>query len=133
MVQYIVAYIAATICFLGIDFVWLSTIAKPFYRERIGALLLDDFNLTAAVLFYLIYVAGILVLAIAPALAAGSWRTALINGAVLGLVAYGTYDMTNLATLRGWSPIVSAVDMAWGTVLTATTAFAGYTVARWLA
>lgn len=132
MAQYIVAYIAAAICFLGIDFVWLSTMAKPFYRERLGPLLLDEFNMTAAGLFYLIYVGGIVVLAIAPALATGSWRTALINGAVLGLVAYGTYDMTNLAVLRGWPAIVSAVDMAWGTVLTATTALAGYTAARWI-
>ncbi|AYD01588.1 DUF2177 family protein [Neorhizobium sp. NCHU2750] len=127
---YILAYIGTAIAFLCLDFLWLGTVATGFYKSRIGELLLAQPNFIAAGLFYLVYVAGIVYFAVQPALVSGSWTTAAVAGGILGLIAYGTYDMTNLATLKNWSPAVSAVDMAWGTVLTGFAASVGYWVAR---
>lgn len=123
--KYLVSYGATALVFFALDFIWLST-ATPFYRERLGELLLEKPNLQVAGLFYLVYVGGVVVLAVLPALNTGTWINALIAGAVLGLVAYGTYDLTNQSTLRGWSSAVTFVDLAWGTALTATAATAGY-------
>lgn len=127
---YILAYVGTVVAFLGLDFLWLGKVATGFYRSRIGSLLLDQPNFIAAGAFYLFYVAGIVYFAVQPALVSGSWTTAAISGAILGFIAYGTYDMTNLATLKNWSPTVSAVDMAWGTALTSFSAVVGYWVAQ---
>ncbi|MCX8570885.1 DUF2177 family protein [Aminobacter sp. MET-1] len=124
--SYAIAYAATAVVFFGIDFVWLSTISTSFYRNRIGSLLLDQPDLGVAGLFYLVYVAGIVHFAVIPAVHSANWTTALLNGALLGLVAYGTYDMTNLATLKNWSVSVSIVDMIWGIALTASAATCGY-------
>lgn len=126
--QFIIAYVSTALVFFVIDFVWLSKMTGLFYRARMGDMLLAQPNFAVAGAFYLIYVAGIVYLAVLPALNSGNWYTALISGAVLGLVAYGTYDMTNLATLKNWSLSLSIVDMAWGTFLTAVSATAGYLV-----
>ncbi len=131
IVSYAVAYAATAVVFFGIDLVWLSTISTSFYRNRIGSLLLDQPNLGVAGLFYLVYVAGIVHFAVMPAVHGTTWATALVNGALLGLVAYGTYDMTNLATLKNWSVSVSVVDMIWGTALTAFAATCGYLLTVW--
>ena len=128
MVKYLAAYGVTAIVFLGLDFLWLSRVALDIYRREIGTLLLDKPNLGIASVFYLLFVVGIVILAVAPALTSGNWTTALINGAVLGLVAYGTYDITNLSTLKGWSVSLTAIDMAWGTALTAVSATIGYWV-----
>lgn len=125
---YVVAYVAATVIFLGLDYLWLSRVAIGFYRSHIGDLLLAQPNFMAAGLFYLFYIAGIVYFAVAPALNNGTWMTAAMAGALLGLLAYGTYDMTNLATLKGWSLTISLVDMAWGTFLTASAATGAYFV-----
>lgn len=127
---YVLAYVGTVVAFLGLDFLWLGTVATGFYRSRIGTLLLDQPNFVAAGAFYLFYVAGIVYFAVQPALISGNWTAAAIAGAILGFVAYGTYDMTNLATLKNWSPTVSAVDMAWGTFLTSFSAVVGYWVAQ---
>lgn len=124
-------YIGSAIVFFGLDFIWLSTVATSFYKDRLGDLMMPQPNMTAAGIFYLVYIGGIVHFAVMPALQSGSWATALFNGALLGLVAYGTYDMTNLATLRGWPISVSLVDMAWGTTLTAVAAVAGTLAAGW--
>ena len=124
--RYLVAYLATAVVFLGLDTIWLTRIALGIYRRELGGLLLDQPNLLIAGLFYLLFVVGIVVLAIHPALNGGTWVTALLMGAVLGLVAYGTYDITNLSTLKGWSLTVTVADLAWGTALTAVSATAGY-------
>lgn len=126
---YVVAYLSTAVVFFGLDFLWLTRIAIAFYRRSIGDLLLATPNLAAAGTFYLLYIAGIVYFAVLPALTANSVANAAINGALLGLIAYGTYDMTNLSTLKGWSWSVSLVDMAWGAFLTATAAIAGYIAA----
>lgn len=124
------AYGGAAVVFFAIDFLWLSVIAIGFYRSELGPLLLDQFNLAPAGVFYLFYVAGIVGFAIVPALSAQSWVWALVAGVALGLIAYGTYDMSNLATLKGWSAKLSIVDMIWGGTLTGAASLAGYWVAR---
>ena len=128
MLKYLVAYGATAIVFLGLDFLWLSKVALGMYRRELGTLLLDKPNLPIAAGFYLLFVAGIVILAIAPALNGGNWWNALLLGAVLGLVAYGTYDITNLSTLKGWSTQLALIDIAWGTALTAISATIGYWV-----
>jgi uncharacterized membrane protein len=127
--MYLKAYAGAVVAFLILDAIWLGLIARSYYREQIGHLMSDSPNWLAAGGFYLIYIAGIVILAIAPAVEAGSWSKALIHGAVLGLVAYGTYDMTNLAVLRDWPIAMTVIDIAWGTGLTAVASVAGYSVA----
>ncbi len=127
---YVISYVATAISFLALDFVWLGFVAKSFYREEIGPLLLEKFNMAAAVGFYLIFVVGIVIFAVLPAVQAGSWKTALLYGALFGFFTYATYDMTNLATLKGWSPIVTIVDIAWGTALTGVAAVVGYSATR---
>lgn len=128
--NYVVAYIATVVVFLGLDAIWLSQIALGMYRRELGGLLLDKPNLAIAAAFYLLYVGGIVILAVAPALNGGTWVNALLMGAVLGLVAYGTYDITNLSTLKGWSTQLALIDIAWGTALTAISATIGYWAVR---
>ena len=122
------AYLAALVAFLAIDFVWLKYVALGFYRANIGHLMTDKPNLAVAGLFYLFYVVGVVILAVNPALEKQQWSIALLYGGLLGLVAYGTYDITNLATLKNFPPIVAIVDMMWGTVLTASVATISYFV-----
>ena len=120
------AYIGAFAAFCVLDGIWLGTVATDFYFDQLGELLRQEPNWPAAVVFYVGYVAGVVYFAVLPSLNGGSWRAATRRGALLGLLAYATYDMTNLATLVGWSLPVSLVDMAWGMVITATAATAGY-------
>jgi uncharacterized membrane protein len=124
MLKFVVAYLATAIVFFGLDFLWLSRMLG-FYQSQLGGLLLDKPRLGYAGAFYAVYVIGVLVLVVLPAATAGSWVNALLGGALLGLVAYGTDDMTNMATLKGWSLQVALVDVAWGTVLTMLAATAG--------
>ena len=129
--RFVVAYIVTAVVFLGLDFLWLTQVALGMYRRELGTLLLDNPNLLVAGLFYLLFVLGIVVLVINPALNGGGWVTALWMGAVLGLVAYGTYDITNLSTLKNWSLTVTLVDLAWGAALTAVSAAVGTLVVTW--
>ena len=128
--MYVRAYIAGLIAFLVADGIWLGFVALDFYREQLGALLRDPPNMAAAGLFYLAYIAGVIYLVVRPALAANSLKIAALNGAVLGVIAFGTYDMTNLATLVGWPVAVVIVDVLWGGFVTAIIASAGYAAAR---
>jgi uncharacterized membrane protein len=117
MKSLVVAWITALVAFTGIDFVWLSRMGDAFYRPAMGDMVLNGFRLAPAIVFYLIYAAGLTWIAVRPALAEGGWTVALVNGAVLGFVAYATYDLTNQATLRHWSTALTVVDIAWGTLL----------------
>lgn len=108
--------------FLVLDLLWLGVVARGFYRGQLGALMRPDVQWGAAILFYFLYAAGIVVLAVEPGLARGSVARAAFLGGVLGLVAYAAYDLTNLATLAGFPARLVAVDLVWGTVLTASVA-----------
>lgn len=125
MGAWIIAYIAAGVVMLGLDAAWLSLAAGRLYRPRLGEMLLDNFRLAPAILFYIVYIAAILVLAVQPAITSGRPTAALLRGAALGFVAYATYDLTNQATLRGWSSVVTLADLGWGTTLTAIVAASG--------
>ena len=128
--QYVIAYGASAVVFFGLDLVWLGLVARGFYARQLGDLLRDSPSLTVAGLFYALYVGGIVLFAISPALQSQSWRTALVLGVLLGLLAYGTYDLTNLATLRRWPVALALVDVTWGSLLTGLAASAGYWAAR---
>jgi uncharacterized membrane protein len=125
-----VTYLAVLVVLTAVDFLWLRFVALALYKAEIGALLLEKPRLAVAALFYVLGAAGITILAVQPALAAGSWPKAAFLGAVFGLCAYGTYDLTNLATLQHWSLRLTVIDMAWGTVLVAVAALAGFAVGR---
>jgi uncharacterized membrane protein len=125
--RHLIAYAASAVVFLGLDLLWLGVLARGFYVRQMGDLLREPPNLGIAGLFYLVYVGGVLLFAVVPA---QSWRHALLLGIALGVVAYGTYDLTNLATLRRWPPALAAVDLAWGSALTGLAALAGYLAAR---
>jgi uncharacterized membrane protein len=116
--------------FLAVDAVWLTFAAQRLYRPLMGDMLVENFRLVPAVLFYLIYIAGIVVFAISPALATERWTTATGYGALLGLFAYATYDLTNQATLRNWPVPVTIADLCWGTLLTAFAATMGFLITR---
>jgi uncharacterized membrane protein len=114
--------------FFAIDLVWIGVVARDFYRRALGHLLSAQVNWAAAILFYLVFIAGIVFFAVRPALEAGSAARALTYGALLGFLAYATYDLTNQATMRDWPILVTVVDLAWGTVLTALVAYLSYHV-----
>lgn len=131
MIKYVAAYLGAGLTFAVIDFFWLTTMTPRLYKPVIGPIMAAKPDMTAAVIFYLVSIAGTVFLAISPALQAGDWRRAAINGAVLGFVAYATYDLTNQATLSVWSWRLTLTDIAWGTFLTAVSALGGFFAARW--
>lgn len=126
MKRSIAAVFAIVFVCCGGDFLWLGIAARDFYASRLGPLLRPEPNWAPALLFYALYAVGLLVLCVRPALATGSWRKAMGMGGLLGLVAYATYDLSNLATLQGWSLAVTVADIAWGACLSALAALAGY-------
>lgn len=128
--KYLATYAVTLVAFLIIDGIWLGLVARNFYVQQLGHLLRPEPNFGAAGLFYAIYVVGILVFAITPAIQNGSWVAAVLYGALFGFIAYATYDLTNLATLAQWPVVMSVVDMIWGAVLTASVATVGYFAAR---
>ena len=131
MIKYVAAYLGAGLTFAAIDFVWLTTMTDRLYKPVLGPIMADKPDMKAAVAFYLISIAGTVFLAIAPALKEGNWTRAAINGAVLGFVAYATYDLTNQATLAVWQTRLTIIDLIWGTTLTMVSATGGYFAARW--
>jgi uncharacterized membrane protein len=116
-----VTYAVALAIFVAIDMLWLGWIAKGYYQAELGAMLAPTANLAAAIAFYLIYTAGLMVFVIVPSSEAGGWPQGPWMGALFGFVAYATYDLSNLATLKGWSLNLSLLDMAWGAALTGVT------------
>jgi len=131
-VGYLKLYGLTAIVFFAIDLLWLGIVAQGFYDRHLGSLLRDRPIWPAALLFYALYIAGILVFAVLPALGTGEIKRAMGLGAFLGLVAYATFDLTCLALFRDFPPIVVVVDLIWGTVLTASVAAAGFGLGRWL-
>lgn len=126
MTQWIVLWIAAAVLFLAIDMVWLLWVGRGIYVAEIGDILRQPPNLGAAGAFYILYITGLMIMVIWPAFQAQSWPQALLYGALLGLMAYGTYDLTNLAVMKGFATKIAVIDMIWGAVLTG--AVSGLTV-----
>ncbi|MCU0581715.1 MAG: DUF2177 family protein [Syntrophales bacterium] len=132
MMKLVYIYLLTVPVFFAIDMLWLGVVAKGFYRDNLGHLLRPDVNWAAALIFYLLYIAGILVFATLPALEKHSLRQAIIMGALFGYFCYATYDLTNLATLKDWPVKVVVVDILWGMVLTASVAAASFFIGRWI-
>jgi len=125
MKTYAIAYLATLMTFLVVDGLWLGLIAKNFYASQLGELMRKPVLLAPAAVFYLFYAAGIVVLVLRPNLPGLPLGTIAFYGAVLGFLAYGTYDVTNWATLKDWPPLMSLVDVVWGTLLTSAASIAG--------
>ena len=128
---YLTGWAAASVVLLAIDAVWLGWLARDFYFRQLGPLMREEISFAVAAVFYIFYSLAVVILVSMPMLKNGAGvGQVLLFGAILGLCAYGTYDITNLATLKGWPSLVSMVDWAWGTVLTGTVAMLAYFVTR---
>lgn len=127
--MFIKIYFIALPVFLGIDLIWLGFISKDFYSKQIGFLMKTNINWTAAIIFYLLFIVGLVLFVIIPALDKNSWRQALLLGALFGLITYATYDLTNLATIKNWPILVTFVDLLWGTILAAAVSVITYFIA----
>ena len=115
--QTVILYLVTLAIFFAVDMVWLGVVAKNFYRKHLGYLMGPKVVWPAAIVFYLLFIAGLLVFAVRPALVTGAPLKGLLLGAFLGLVSYATYDLTNLATVKDWPIVVTVVDLVWGTTL----------------
>ena len=129
---YLKLYFLTVPIFFIIDLLWLGVIAKGFYQQNLKYILIPKVNWTAAILFYLMYIAGILIFAVIPGLAKDSLRHAAVWGALFGFFTYATYDLTNLALLKDWPLNIVIVDILWGIVLCSAVASQSYFVAKWL-
>lgn len=123
-------YLIAFVVFFIIDIIWLSLIAKDLYARYLGYLMAENVRWIAAIVFYLLFIAGLVVFVIQPAVLSASWSEALIRGLFFGLVTYATYDLTNLATVRDWPLLITAVDLVWGTFLGGTVSIVTFFVSR---
>ena len=128
----LLSYLLTTVVFFIIDMLWLGFIAKDFYGRHLANFSSPQVNWVAAVVFYLLFIVGIYLFAILPAVDKQSWSYALIYGGLFGFFAYATYDLTNLATLNDWPLKVVIVDIIWGFVLTASVGVSGYFITQWL-
>jgi uncharacterized membrane protein len=124
-------YVLTAIVFFAIDMLWLGLIAKNLYQKYLGKFL-GEVNWTAAIIFYLIYIAGILIFAVEPGILKDSIKKTVILGALFGAIAYATYDLTNLATLKDWPIQIVFIDILWGAVLTSTVASAGFYIYKFI-
>ena len=125
-------YVLMIPVFFILDMIWLGLVAKGFYRDRLADLLSQSVNWTAAIIFYLLFLSGLLVFVVLPAAEKGSLGVCIIRGLFFGLITYATYDLTNLATIRGWPVSVAVVDILWGMALSAMVGAAGFGFARWI-
>ena len=130
---YAVAYLIALVLFAAVDITWLMTMGSKLYRQTLGDILLTELRMAPAAVFYLMYPAGLVIFAVIPALKSGSPATALVLGALLGLFAYGTYELTNFATIRNWTLQITLIDIAYGIVASGLVAAIVTTVVPYLA
>lgn len=128
--MFIKLYAIALPVFFAFDMLWLGIIAKNFYRAQIGNLMRADVNWTAAIIFYLLFISGLVLFVLLPAMEKNSWTHALLFGALFGLVCYATYDLTNLAVTKDWPLLVTIVDLLWGTILASSVSIVTYIIAN---
>ena len=130
MIRLLAAYFGAAVVFIALDAVWLTLMGATLYRPALAPLLADQPRLVPAALFYVVYLAGLALFAVRPALRTRRWWSAPVHGATFGLVAYATYDLTNQATLKLWPTQVTVLDLGWGAFVSAAGATAGYFASR---
>jgi uncharacterized membrane protein len=128
--MFIKLFLIALPVFFAVDLVWLIFVARSFYQKQIGFLMKPDINWSAAILFYLLFIAGLVTFVISPAVEKHSWVHAILFGALFGLITYATYDLTNLATIKGWPLLVTVVDLTWGSLLAASISVITYLIAN---
>ena len=129
---YVKLYLSTLAAFFVIDMIWLGLAARGLYRKYLGFLLSPSPNWTAAILFYLLWVAGLLVFVVVPGLQAGSVKKVLLLGALFGFLTYATYDLTNQATVKDWPLTITVVDLLWGTTLATAVSYISFLIGRWL-
>ena len=132
MKSLIINFILTFLVFLAVDMAWLGFIAKNLYQKYLGNFLTNDVNWTAAIIFYLLFVVGVSIFVIYPAVNKDSVWTAIVLGALFGFFTYATYDLTNLATLKGWPLTIVFIDIAWGSVLTSLVSLSGFYIAKFV-
>jgi uncharacterized membrane protein len=132
MAYYLKLYFSTLAVFFAIDMIWLGLVARTFYRKYLGFLMAANTKWLAAVIFYLLFILGLLVFVVLPGLESGSLRNTLVHAALFGLITYATYDLTNLATLKDWPVTITVVDMIWGTVLSVLVSYASFIIGTWL-
>jgi uncharacterized membrane protein len=129
---YLKLYALTVPVFFAIDMLWLGVVAKGFYQRKLGFILSPSINWAAAITFYLIFIVGILIFAVRPAVNSNSWVQAAVLGALFGFFTYATYDLSNLATIKNWPLVVVVADIVWGMCLCTLTALLSYLISRWL-
>ncbi len=132
MLKFILLYLVVLGAFLVIDMIWLGLVAKSFYRDQLGFMMRSKVNWPAAIIFYLLFIVGLIFFVVYPSIGRDSWVYAMFSGAFFGLICYATYDLTNLATLKDWPLKVTMVDLAWGSVLSAVLSLIGFFYGRTL-
>ena len=132
MIYYLKLYLACLVVFFAVDMVWLGLVATSFYKKHLGFLMAPTINWYAAIIFYLLFILGILVFVVLPGIKENSLLNTILRAAFFGLITYATYDLTNLATIKDWPLTVTLVDLVWGMVLSTIVSVAGFYVAKWL-
>jgi len=132
MLYYLKLYLATLAVFFATDMVWLAFVARSFYKKYLGYLMAPTVNWAAAIIFYLLFIVGILVFVVLPGMKENSLPNTIFRAVLFGLITYATYDLTNLATVSNWPLLVTLVDLAWGMVLSTIVSVASYFIARWL-
>ena len=132
MNYYLKLYLASLVVFFAVDMVWLGLVASSFYKKHLGYLMAPTINWYAAIIFYLLFILGILVFVVLPGIKENSLLNTILRAVLFGLITYATYDLTNLATIKDWPLPVTLVDLVWGMVLSTIVSVAGFYVAKWL-
>jgi uncharacterized membrane protein len=132
MAYYLKLYFATLVGFFAIDMVWLGLVARTFYRKYLGFLMAPNPNWIAAILFYLLFIVGILVFVVVPGLADNSVKTTLLRAALFGFISYATYDLTNFATVKDWPLTITIVDLLWGTTVSVVVSYISFLIGKWL-
>ena len=133
MIYYLKLYFATLFVFFAVDVLWLGVISRTFYKKHLGYLMAPDINWYAALVFYTLFIFGILVFVVLPGLKENALPMMLVKAALFGLITYATYDLTNLATVKDWPLIITIIDLIWGMVLTTIVSLAGFFIGRWMA
>jgi uncharacterized membrane protein len=132
MIYYVKLYLASLAVFFVLDMTWLGLIASSFYKKHLGYLMAPRVNWIAAIIFYLLFMLGILVFVVLPGVKEDNLQTTILRAALFGLITYATYDLTNLATINHWPLIITIIDLVWGMVLSSVVSTAGFFLAKWL-
>jgi uncharacterized membrane protein len=132
MIYYLKLYLASLVVFFAVDMVWLGLVASSFYKKHLGYLMSPSVNWLAAIIFYLLFVVGILVFVVLPGIKENSLPNTILRAVLFGLITYATYDLTNLATVKDWPLMITLVDLGWGMALSAIVSIAGFYLAKWL-